>query len=345
MSATRKCLVWDLDNTVWNGICLEGDVTVRESSRRAIEELDRRGILHSIASRGESEVATRVLEKNRLQQYFLAPRINWLPKPTNLIAISNELDIALDAMAFIDDEPFEREQVEFMLPEVVTLDSARVGELASLPEFSPPDVTPESSRRRYFYKTEASRKAAEGRNSSRTEFLRGCEMELRVRRAREADVPRILELMSRTHQLNTTGLQLSRAAVREIIRRALAGEDDREILVAELEDRFGSYGTVGIALADGSRTRPVWVLDYFAMSCRVLGRGVERAFLGALLRRAAERGYREIDAHLRVTGRNRMMRALYQLMGLRDSGAANEVRSFRRRLDERPAETHWVTVR
>ena len=90
-SRTKKCIVWDLDNTLWDGVYLEGDVRVRPDARRAIEKLDHRGILHSIASRGDEKLALEVLRRIGLRDFFLVPQINWEPKPKSIITISNQL--------------------------------------------------------------------------------------------------------------------------------------------------------------------------------------------------------------------------------------------------------------
>ena len=161
MPQLKKCVVWDLDNTLWDGVCLEGPVIVRKDVVGAIEELDRRGILHSVASRGDSEIATAVLKANGLEAYFLVPRINWLPKSRNIVAITNDLGISCDAVAFVDDDRFEREQVSFMLPEVVTIASEDAGQLPNRAEFSPSHVTREAGRRRDFYRSDMVRKEAE----------------------------------------------------------------------------------------------------------------------------------------------------------------------------------------
>ena len=92
----KKCVVWDLDNTLWDGICLEGNVKVKEDVIQVIKELDERGILHSIASRGEESISFQVLEANSINEFFLVPKINWMQKTNNIIAISKELNIPLE---------------------------------------------------------------------------------------------------------------------------------------------------------------------------------------------------------------------------------------------------------
>ncbi len=314
-ATTRKCLVWDLDNTLWDGICLEGDVCLRPEAPAVLQTLDQRGILHSIASRGEEQVALRQLEDFGLDQWFLTPHINWLPKPVNLAAIASKLGIGIDSLAFIDDDPFEREHMSFMRPEVLVLDAADLADIPDLPAFNPEAITAESARRRNFYQEDTTRRSVESSYGNRQAFLAGCHMKLTVRSPGEMDIPRIRELMSRTHQLNTTGLQLDETRIGELLAdREIPGKPRQSLIVADLSDRFGIYGTVGVAIVETDRRR--WQLKYLAMSCRILGRGVESAFLKTLLERARLDGHTRIEAALRDTGRNGSMRSLYQMSGL-----------------------------
>ena len=342
MTSVKKCVVWDLDNTLWDGVCLEGAVRLRPEAADTLAALDRRGILHSVASRGESDLALAQLRTFALDEYFLVPKINWLPKHTNILAIGRELDIPLDAMAFVDDEPFELEQVAAMLPGVMPLHAGEVGTLTALPEFTPSSTTPEARARRQFYRAESVRRSEERRYASRAEFLHACDMRLILRPMDARDVPRVVELMTRTHQLNTTGLLYSPDEVRSL---AKPPGPDHVVTLADLTDRFGDYGTIGVAIA--RMTATTWTLTYLALSCRVLGRGIERAFLAALLRDAAQRGYRSAQALFRNTGRNRQMRVLYHVAGFRadDTGESEEATVFRMSLDGAPAGPDWVAVR
>jgi FkbH-like protein len=341
MSSVRKCIVWDLDNTLWDGVCLEGSVRVRTDVVVAIAELDRRGILHSIASRGDEDVALKALKENNLDGLFLAPRINWLPKSQNIVRIVNELRIALDSVAFVDDERFEREQVTFMLPDVLTIASENANEITGWPEFCPETVTREARERRGFYRSELYRKQAEHQFASREEFLRSCEMKLRIRPMEESDIPRVLELMTRTHQLNTTGLMLDQSLLTQIF----CGEQgSTRLIVADLRDRFGGYGIIGTAMVETDPLR--WRLTYLAVSCRVMGRGVERALLASMVREGMRDGFQIFEASYHDTGRNRMMRALYQMMGFRQTTADNEkkVMIFRAVPADVPDVPRWVEV-
>lgn len=341
MSVIKKCVVWDLDNTLWEGICLEENVTLRPEVQRTIEELDRRGILNSIASRGVEDVSMKILKKYGLERYFLAPQINWLPKHMNILAISRELGVSLDAMAFIDDDAFEREQIAFMLPEVMVIEDRQAKELPGRPEFSPRELTKESRSRRHFYHAEEQRKSAVHKYRSRDEFLMSCQIQLSVRQMAQDDVPRVLELMSRTHQLNTTGRIFPHHKLLSILENKGGGT---EVQVADLKDRFGPYGTIGAAITRMSPSG--WQLTYLAISCRVLGRGVERAFLSRLLDDAKNRDYRYAEAEFRDTGRNKEMRALYQMIGFRaqeDTTGDGSIK-FRLCLEATPQPPPWIIV-
>jgi FkbH-like protein len=155
------------------------------------------------------------------------------------------------------------------------------------------------------------------------------------------DTARVLELMTRTHQLNTTGLQLGSDELEELLQ---ASDHGKRVFVAELVDRFGAYGIIGTAIVDRSRDR--WRLMYFALSCRVMGRGIERAFLSALIRTATGTAPSTIEAEYRDTGRNRMMRAMYQMMNFRPSAVPQKDGSlvFESALLELPAPPPWVEV-
>jgi FkbH-like protein len=341
MRTIRKCLVWDLDNTLWDGVCLEGPVTIKPEVAGAIMELDRRGILHSIASRGDEDLALQILRQFALERYFLLPQINWLPKAQSIARISRQLELSLDAIAFIDDDAFEREQVAYMLPGVLTIPAERATELPHQAEFIPVEVTEEAESRRQFYRSELDRHRAESSFTSREEFLGSCAMKLSIREMRERDIPRVSELMTRTHQLNTTGLMMAH----EQLRNLLHDEDRRHrVFVAELQDKFGGYGIIGTALVDESPGS--WVLKYLALSCRVMGRGIERAFLSKLIRGAVKMNAMAVDAEFRDTGRNRMMRAMYQMMGFRAVGDPDEDGRLILRADLRdvPKGPSWVEV-
>ena len=159
---TIKCVVWDLDNTLWNGILLENDkISLHNHAARIITTLDSRGILQSIASKNERNLAMAKLREMGLDEYFLYPQINWNSKAASIKEIAKSLNISLDAIAFIDDGQFELEEVSFSLPEVLCIDAAKLDDVLDMPEMNPRFITEDSQLRRLMYINDIERQNAE----------------------------------------------------------------------------------------------------------------------------------------------------------------------------------------
>ncbi len=264
-----KCVVWDLDNTIWHGVLLEDEqVVLRAGILETIQELDRRGVLNSVASKNEEEAALKKLEEFGLREYFLYPQIHWSSKDGSLEEIARALNIGLDTLAFVDDQPFELENVAFVHPEVLCLPVDDIATLLERPEMCPKFVTEDARNRRRMYVSDAERQRSEqefvGTNE---EFLATLKMAFTISEAQEEDLPRLAELVARTHQLNTTGYAYSYEEL-----DAFRQSPTHILLVAELEDRFGSYGKIGLALLECQAE--IWTIKLLLMSCRVMSRGV-----------------------------------------------------------------------
>ena len=307
-----KCLVWDLDNTLWKGTLLEDPyVTIDPQAVAVLRELDRRGILNSIASRNEEALALHTLREHGLDGYFLYPQINWNAKDVSVKAVADALNLGIDTLAFVDDQAFDRDEVAFSLPEVRCYSADDLGVLPDLPDFNPPFVTPESARRRLMYLADAARTRAETEfTGPKEEFLASLGMRLTIWPAREDDLQRAEELTVRTNQLNTTGRTYSYDEL-----KAFAESDSHLLLVAELEDKHGTYGTIGLALVETGSA--VWVLKLLLMSCRVMSRGVGTVMLHHVMRAARAAGARLL-AELVPNDRNRMMLITLRLGGFRE---------------------------
>lgn len=306
---TVKCVVWDLDNTLWDGVLLEGDpVVLRRGLRSVIETLDRRGILNSVASRNDPDASEAKLRALGVREYFLHPQINWGAKSSSVRAIAAALNIGLDSIAFVDDEPFEREEVAFSLPKVRCIDARDALSIPGKPEFTPPFITDESSRRREMYAADLARTAAEqGFSGPKEEFLARLDMKLHIKAAEEADLQRAEELTVRTNQLNATGYTYSYDEL-----NAFRASDRHKLLIGTLEDKYGAYGSVGLALTETMDTR--WTIKLLLMSCRVMSRGVGAVMI-IHLKRLAKRAGARLYAEFVDTGRNRMMYVSYRLGG------------------------------
>jgi FkbH-like protein len=304
-----KCVVWDLDNTLWNGILLEGDkVTLRPGVSEVIQKLDQRGILHSIASKNDRELAVAQLAGFDLDHYFLYPEIGWHAKSTSLQTIAQNLNLSIDSFAFVDDQPFERAEVSHKFPQVLCIDAADIDMLPSLPRFQPRFVTPESRWRRKMYQSEMVRRQLEDAHTGPQEaFLETLEMVFAIRRATKNDLQRAEELTVRTHQLNTTGYTYSYDEL-----NALRCSDRHLLLVATLDDKFGTYGTCGLALVEMDPS--YWTVKLLLMSCRVVSRGIGTILLNEIIRRAKQ-NTTCLRAEFVPNGRNRMMYVTYKFAG------------------------------
>ncbi|CAM3575731.1 HAD family hydrolase [Kibdelosporangium persicum] len=304
-----KCVVWDLDNTLWDGTLLEdSQVRVRPEVVAEIKRLDEIGILHSVASRNDHEAATARLEAAGLAEYFLYPQINWNPKSQSVERIAKALNIGLDAIAFVDDQPFELAEVAHALPAVKTVDVSRLAAELASDEFRPKFVTDESRVRRELYRAAAVRDQVEQEyTGTNEEFLSTLDMVFTISRARREDLQRAEELTVRTNQLNSTGRTYSYEELDE-----LRTSPDHLLLVASLTDKYGGYGKIGLALVE--RGQPAWHLRMMLMSCRVMARGVGTVLLNHVMRLAKEDGAR-LRADFVETGRNRVMFVTYAFAG------------------------------
>src|SRR5262249_13401837 len=157
-----KCLVWDLDNTLWDGILLEDpDVTLRPEIPSILKTLDERGILHSIASRNDPKLAMDKLREFGLADYFLWPQINWNSKSDSIKEIATRLSLGLDTFAFVDDQPFELGEVAFVHSKVLCIDAANLAGIPDLKRMHPRFITDESKTRRQMYQSDVQRQEAE----------------------------------------------------------------------------------------------------------------------------------------------------------------------------------------
>ncbi|MEG3957990.1 HAD-IIIC family phosphatase [Microcoleus sp. herbarium2] len=309
---TIKCVVWDLDNTLWNGILLENDrISLHSHAARIVTTLDSRGILQSIASKNERSLAMAKLREIGLDEYFLYPQINWNSKAASIKEIAKSLNISLDAIAFIDDGQFELEEVSFSLPEVLCIDAAKLDDVLDMPEMNPRFITEDSQLRRLMYINDIERQNAEKEFvGAPEEFLATLNMTLTISYAKEEDLQRAEELTVRTNQLNATGYTYSYSELNQF-----RLSNQHKLLIAGLDDKYGSYGKIGLALVECDDF--VWTLKLLLMSCRVMSRGVGAVLLNYLTSLAKARNVRLL-ADFVSTDRNRMMYITYKFAGFKE---------------------------
>lgn len=306
-----KLVIFDLDNTLWDGILLEGEVSLRPGIAEVFRTLDERGILISVASKNARADAMARLAAAGLDHFLLHPQIGWLPKSQGVAEIVRALNIGIDAAIFVDDNPFERSEVAEALPQVEVLPDSAIPALADHPRLQG-SVTPESRARRLMYREAIAREQAEQSfGSDYLEFLRSCAIHVTIREDRPEDFDRIAELVQRTNQLNFSGRKYGREEIEAILRDPARA---RQVIICS--DRFGSYGTVGFCLSsieEGSGGGEL-VIEDFMLSCRVQGKFIEQALIAELLRRAG-RPVARVRVAFHKTDRNRAAQMVLEEMG------------------------------
>lgn len=327
----RKCLVLDCDNTLWGGVIgedgLDGIQLAQDTLpgayfrefQRAVLDLHARGVAIALASKNNETDVMEVLERHPhallKREHLSAWRINWEEKPTSLTAIAAELNLGLDALVFVDDNPLECELVARTLPQVRVLRvPAATGELVNLLQrtnpFEASIVTAADRARNASYRENRARAEFSSAVDDVSAYKREIGAELRVRRAADADLARIVQLLQRTNQFNLTAQRHDTAHV-----RALWQDPDALVLCAELRDRFGDLGLIGVAIA--RRVGDGAVVDTLLMSCRALGRDAELTFASALYARMRDAWQPEwIEAEYVPSAKNAMVADFWTRAGL-----------------------------
>jgi FkbH-like protein len=317
-----KCVVWDLDNTLWDGVLVEDGpekLKLRTEITQTIRTLDDRGILHSIASKNNRDEAMKVLKQFGIDEYFLCPQISWQPKSESIRAIAQQLNIGVDSLLFVDDSQFELEQVSASCPGVRVLDALQYRTLPEMKECQVP-VTAESKERRKMYQVEAKRQdmAAEFK-SDYLAFLRDCQIQLLIQPMTEENIERVHELTQRTNQMNFSGSRYDR----DVLKTVLA-TSHLDTYVLSCEDRFGSYGVVGFSIVDRREPR----MTDLMFSCRVQSKRVEHAFLAYIMRTYIRDSGKDFWANYRKTPRNAPSGKVFADLGMEEVGIADGATSL-----------------
>ena len=311
-----KCVAWDIDNTLLAGTFIESGTRppADPEMAAALAELGSRGIVHAIATRNPPAAASYAAQATGAQ--FVAVEAGWGRKSAAIGRILADLGISADALAFVDDDPYERAEVSFALPDVLVLSPEDMTDALGWPEFSPAVITDEARRRSELYLDRKRRQAAErGFGGSRDDFLRYCRTEISIDPASEADVARLHELSVRTHQFNSAGRGATEAAF-----HAMIGAPGQEVVTVRLRDRFGDDGIVGGCVTEHGEDG-IWTVRLLMMSCRAMGRGVIDALLAWLIRSAAGRGARTLQVPSALNARNVPLRLALAAAAFRAPGA------------------------
>jgi len=322
-----KVLVTDLDNTMWGGVIgedgmegiqLNGEYpgAAYQALQQAMLDFYQRGILLAINSKNNPADAMEALEKHPgmiLQpRHFGALRINWDDKAQNLREIAKELNVGIDSLAFLDDNPVERQHVRDQLPEVTVvelpenpMDFARA--LRDCPVFERLTLSDEDAKRGEYYAAERDRKKLEQTASSPEEFYRSLEQELEVRRVTPMTLARVAQLTQKTNQFNTTTRRYSEQQIQAL------EQNSHRVYSLRVKDRYADNGLVGVAIL--AEKGEVCEIDTLLLSCRVIGRTVETAFLSKLAEEARTAGAVRLEGWFLPTKKNAPAKDFYAQHG------------------------------
>jgi FkbH-like protein len=333
LGRARKCLVLDLDNTIWGGVIgddgIEG-IKLGQGNptgeaflamQRHAAQLGRRGIILAVCSKNDAAVAEAAFANHpemALQRGDIAAFLaNWNDKAGNLRQIAKQLNIGLDALVFVDDNPAERDIVRRELPDVAVPELPE--DVALYPTwlgaagyFETVGFTADDAARARSYAANAARQAVLDQTTDLEGYLRSLEMVLTARPIGAAELPRATQLVNKTNQFNLTTRRYTEAEM-----QALAEDPDALALAIRLTDRFGDNGLISVVLArpDAALRPGEWLIDTWLMSCRVLGRKVEEATLQVLLEHASHQGVTALIGEYRPTARNGMVAEHYPRLG------------------------------
>jgi FkbH-like protein len=338
----KKVAVLDLDNTLWGGVIGDdgldgieiGDTSPRGEAFKAFQQhllsLTHRGVLLAVCSKNDHEKAVEPFEKHpemvlRMKD-FVCFKANWQPKSENIRQIAAELNLGLDSLVFIDDNPAEIEIVRQFVPEVEGIllsedPSEYVAILQDARCFEPKNVTAEDVERTGQYLEEAQRQQLLAAVTDMDAYLESLQMEATIRGFRGVDVPRISQLINKSNQFNLTTRRRTEAQV-----HALMADDSYRGFTMRLTDRFGDYGLISIVI--GQAKGEEFEIDTWLMSCRVLKRQVEEEVLNEIVRLARLRGCTRIRGVYLPTAKNGMVRNHYSGLGFTPAAISGERMEF-----------------
>jgi FkbH-like protein len=336
-----KVVVVDLDNTLWGGtvgedglaglhVGLEYPGAAFRNLQRALLDLSYRGILLAVCSKNNREDALEVMARHPgmllRETHFAALRINWQDKAENLVSLAEELNVGLDSLAFLDDNPVERERVRTALPMVHVIELSDdamtfADAVRQVPGFERVSVSDEDRERGQYYAAQRLRAAREQQAPSLDAYLASLEMHADIAPLGPDSLARAAQLTQKTNQFNLTTRRYSEQELASI-----DASRGAEVLTLRLSDRFGDNGIVGLAI---TRDRgPVCEIDTFLLSCRVIGRRVETALLAAVAEQARSRGMTRLLGIFISTRKNSPAASFYESHGFV-------------RIVEASEETHW----
>lgn len=347
LSKTKKALVLDLDNVLWGGIVgedgIEGIRLGPTPEGRPFMELQQyilslydRGVILAINSANNEDDVLEVLREHPhmilKENHFAAMRINWENKVSNLRSIADELEIGVDSLVFVDDSKLNRDMIRHEVPDVLTVElpddpALYLRTIQQLTVFDSLQYTPEDRARGRMYAEQRKRQEFRRAASDISDYLKSLESVVTIAKANNLSIPRISQLTQRTNQFNVTA---KRYSVDDIAR--LSESNHYLVLALSVHDRFGDSGLTGVAIVEKRMDK--WRIDSFLLSCRVLGRKVEDAFLAFVIDQARSAGAKSLVGEFIPTKKNVPAKRFYPDHGFIQVSDSNGIETWEKQLQE-----------
>ncbi|MFZ4712619.1 MAG: HAD-IIIC family phosphatase [Bacteriovoracaceae bacterium] len=325
LGKTKKCLVLDCDNTLWGGVVGEDGLggiklgstypgQIFKDFQQEILNLYHRGVILALCSKNNEPDIFEVLENHPemilKKHHFAAHQINWDDKATNLERIAKDLNIGIDSLVFVDDNPFECNWVKEKLPEVKVIELGKdlltiKRKLESAGLFDSLVFSAEDKKRNELYNLDKERKSMLNSSGSMEDYLKSLELEATFGKVTALELPRAAQLTQKTNQFNLTTKRYTEAEVNQFIQ-----DEDKEVYFINLRDKISDLGIIGVAMVQFKQK--LAHIDTFLLSCRALGRGTEDTLLKLILNRAKLRGCEKIQGSYIESAKNAQVKDFYQ---------------------------------
>lgn len=327
----KKCIVLDLDNTLWGGILGEdgfdgikigGDYpgNAFQEFQEWLLEISKTGIILAICSKNNESDVLEAWEKNKnillKKENFATYRINWKNKSENIKEIANELNIGFESIVFIDDNPTERELIKQYFPMIETpifplkpyllpLFTKKLSEVY----FRTYSLLAEDRLKTEQYRANSERNSLQKEFSDFVEYLNSLEIEINMQRANSGNIERIVQLTQKTNQFNLTTIRYSQTEILTLI------EQGNWVYCINVKDKFGDSGITGVIILIIDKEQKSAIIDSLLLSCRILGKHIEEAFVYSILNKLKQEGIYNVYASFKKTAKNEQVKNFYEKIG------------------------------
>ncbi len=335
---SRKCIVLDLDNTLWGGIVGEDGVEGIQLGptnegrpywefQKYLLSLFNRGVILAVNSKNNENDALKAIREHPYmvlrEEHFASMKINWVDKISNMKAIAEEINIGLNSLVFFDDDQQNRSMINSALPDVLVVDlpvdaSLYPEILASMNDFNSLQLTAEDLQKGKIYAQQRGRNQVKKAATNIVEYLENLEMKVTIYEANSLNIPRISQLTMKTNQFNLTTKRFKEEEI-----KSLVDSPDFIVFCFKVEDRFGDNGIAGVVIL--KKLQDCLSIEAFLLSCRIIGRNVEKTMLKHIIDLAGENGFSKVCGKFIPTSKNAPAKDFFSQNGFKKIGEDNDV--------------------